>query len=436
MGISVRDIADRLVRLLSSLRLAVVLLIIMAGVSVLGTFIPQDQEPALYVARYGESGFSILRNLGIIDLYHSTGFEFLISLLTLNIGVCTYRRMKGVIRRTRHPRVERGPDEIRTLRIHNTLPDPASAKVLVRVLSDKGYRIAESGRNVYASKGGLGLWGDMVAHVSMLVVILGAFVGSLGYTATVNVYEDGYVDQVYNWNQGRDVPLGFRLYVDRVSEQYYPVKLRLAVRDRRTGADLGVYQTVEGGEFAVKGTNITIVPREVDFDRREADVKVFDGGRLIGLYDTGYADGGPLAPVGFGMVILLDGYGGRFTRSLAGAVRLQRGDRMLKQGIISVNNPMKYGGVKIYLTAINSDKDGRVYIGFQITRDPGVPLVWAGFGLLLAGLAVSFTVFHRRVWIYSGDDELVVGGTTNKDLQGFMREYGGMIKSYMQEVSE
>jgi len=154
------------------------------------------------------------------------------------------------------------------------------------------------------------------------------------------------------------------------------------------------------------------------------------------MYDTGYADGGPMAPIGLDLLILVTGFGQKVPKSLAGTVRLQREGRMLKQGIIMVNKPMTFEGKKIFITAINSDPEGRMYMGFQITRDPGVPVVWAGFGLLIVGLALSFTVFHRQVWVYVGDDDLVVGGGCNKDNQGFMREYFGMIKSYMQEVSE
>jgi len=430
------DIIDRLTRTFSSLRLAVVLLIVMAVVSVFGTLTPQDQEPAVYIANYGNLGYSLLKFSGLIDLYHSIGFKILTSLLTLNISVCTYRRMKGVIRLTFSPRVEREPGAIRSLRINNTLPEPSQAHVLKRVMSDKGYRVLESGNNIFGDKGRFGLWGDMVSHASILLIIVGAFIGSLGYTATVNVYEDGYVDEVYNWNERKDVPLGIRLIVDRVSLQYYPVQVKVAVRRRSTGEDLGSYEVMEGGEAAVAGTGITLVPEEANFATGGVSLRVFEDGRLKGLYNTSYSDGGPMAPIGMDLLILSEGHGTRMPKSLAATVRLQREGRMLKQGIIMVNDPMSFEGKKIYITAVDSDKNGRTFVGFQITRDPGVPVVWVGFGLLLAGLTLSFTVFHRRVWIHVGDGELVVGGTTNKDIQGFMREYGGMIKSYIQEVSE
>ena len=96
--------------------------------------------------------------------------------------------------------------------------------------------------------------------------------------------------------------------------------------------------------------------------------------------------------------------------------------------------PMEQVQLAELRAGLGKDPQGRYYSGFQIVRDPGVPLVWTGFVLLLAGLFLSFYFYHRQVWVYVEDDKIVVGGTTNKDWRGFMREYGGVVKSFVQEV--
>ncbi|HEY3346177.1 MAG TPA: cytochrome c biogenesis protein ResB, partial [Nitrospirota bacterium] len=66
--------------LFSSLRLAVVLLIVLAVVSILGTVVPQAQDPLVYIQKYGQENYIRLKQFGFIDLYHSWGFRGLTAL--------------------------------------------------------------------------------------------------------------------------------------------------------------------------------------------------------------------------------------------------------------------------------------------------------------------------------------------------------------------
>jgi len=59
------------------------------------------------------------------------------------------------------------------------------------------------------------------------------------------------------------------------------------------------------------------------------------------------------------------------------------------------DQPVKRGGHIFAFT----DFTARFYTGLQVGSDPGVPLVWAGFLLILAGFAAVFLEVHRRVWI-------------------------------------
>ena len=425
---------DRLKGFFSSLRLAILLLIVLASVSVFGTLIPQEQMPQLYIQRYGEDGYRYLKLLGLIDLYHSWTFRFLVSLLATNLVVCTLRRLKGIRRRTLHPTVEKTAEDIRGLKISNELPGPGRLDVLIKVLADKKYRIRKGGRVVYASKGIMGPWGDMLAHFSILLILLGALAGSLGFVGTVNVYEGGSASEYYNWNTSQDTGLGFLLCVDKLTLQHYPVGLKIEARRRDTGAKEAVFDTKEGGVLIMPSSDYTVKVGEMDMDKKEVKLKVYGGGRLEGVYDTSQPDGGSLAPPVFNYSFRLTSYQEPVLKSVASTVKLVKDDRVVKRGVIEVNSPMKFGGLSIYQTSYDRDPGGRYYSGFEIVKDPGIPVVWAGFALLLVGLFFSFYFHHRQVWVYSGDDNMVMGGSTSKDWSGFMREYGGVVKSFVQEI--
>jgi cytochrome c biogenesis protein len=59
--------------------------------------------------------------------------------------------------------------------------------------------------------------------------------------------------------------------------------------------------------------------------------------------------------------------------------------------------------------------------GLQIKADPGVPIVYAGFALLMLGVMMSY-FSHSQIWALQTDGRLYVGGKTNRAQVGFERE--------------
>jgi cytochrome c biogenesis protein len=59
--------------------------------------------------------------------------------------------------------------------------------------------------------------------------------------------------------------------------------------------------------------------------------------------------------------------------------------------------------------------------GLQIKSDPGIPLVYSGFGLLMLGVIMSY-VSHSQIWALQKDGRFYVGGRTNRAQVGFERE--------------
>jgi cytochrome c biogenesis protein len=59
--------------------------------------------------------------------------------------------------------------------------------------------------------------------------------------------------------------------------------------------------------------------------------------------------------------------------------------------------------------------------GLQIKADPGIPIVYTGFALLMLGVVMSY-VSHSQIWALQQDGRLYVGGRTNRAQVAFERE--------------
>ena len=75
-----------LYRFFTSVKVAIVLLILLIAASILGTLIPQQRTHAEYLARYGQLA-GLFEGLQLTRLYHSLWFIVLLVLFALNIIV-------------------------------------------------------------------------------------------------------------------------------------------------------------------------------------------------------------------------------------------------------------------------------------------------------------------------------------------------------------
>ncbi|MBZ0251913.1 MAG: cytochrome c biogenesis protein ResB, partial [Candidatus Methylomirabilis sp.] len=74
------------------------------------------------------------------------------------------------------------------------------------------------------------------------------------------------------------------------------------------------------------------------------------------------------------------------------------------------------------------------YTGIQVTKDPGVEVVYAGCLMLMAGLVFAFFQSHRRLWARvrekEGAVEVTVAADVNKNKLGFEREFDRLVAEF------
>lgn len=152
-----------MLRLLSSIKLAAVLIAALAIASIFATLYPH------------------------LNIYENIGFRGLLIAFTINLFTCTIRSIPAAYRKV----IKKGFD-IETVKKQEPLQVPDvenSQKALEQYLQKKGYKIyknkANDGTSILAKKGLLNLAAPHLLHVALIVVLIGAFVGSFGSSDNV-----------------------------------------------------------------------------------------------------------------------------------------------------------------------------------------------------------------------------------------------------------
>jgi cytochrome c biogenesis protein len=75
---------------------------------------------------------------------------------------------------------------------------------------------------------------------------------------------------------------------------------------------------------------------------------------------------------------------------------------------------------------------GTRYTGLQVTKDPGVWVVYTGFILLCIGPLVAFFGSHKKLWVRiqdrKGQTVVTVAGSANRNRLGFERDFNKIVE--------
>ncbi len=175
-------------RQLTSMRTALILLLLLALAAIPGSVIPQEEVDSLKASQWQDAHpelTPIYERLGLFDVFGSPWFAAIYLLLTISLIGCFVPRI-GVYAKALRSQPPATPRRLDRLPDHATYQtDEAPEEVLSRARTLlRGHRIRadEDGESVAAERGYLREAGNLLFHVSVLVVMAGFAIGSLfGY---------------------------------------------------------------------------------------------------------------------------------------------------------------------------------------------------------------------------------------------------------------
>jgi cytochrome c biogenesis protein len=440
------DTINRVWKFFSSVRLTVVLLLSLALTSIIGTVIPQSGTASEYFHKYGEFWYKILSSLdsifNIFDMYHSWWFRVLLLLLTTNIIICSINRMKATLKIIFVKIPPFNVSKFRRLEYkkefsNDRLPDELE-KIYKPVISRRyGYsRIEQTDKGfcLFAEKWRWTRLGVYIVHLSIILMLLGGLIGSIfGFEGFVNISEGESAKKINLRNTAEMHVLDFEIKCENFNLSFYdsgaPREYRSSLVILENGKPVLKKDIIVNDPIRYKGINIfqssygTLPPKEVtlSFTSKETGME----------YNKKAAINRPVdIPEDLGTFIIKDyrssaGFKGHnIGEAFIGMLTKKTGDpvNILLPLRFPSFDKMRRGDVVIAVAKHNH----RYYTGLQVTKDPGVWVVYSGFILMIIGCFVTFFMSHQRLCVEvtaKGNHSMVmVAGTSNKNKMGMQRK--------------
>ena len=174
------------VELLSSMRFAITLLVMIAIAAIIGTIMQQDRAMPDYVNQFGPFWFEVFRKIGLYTVYSAWWFLLILAVLIVSTGLCIARNTPKFLRDMRSWRDSVREESLRNFHHHSEWTAPLDTVPLAQQtanrLADAGYRtkIVEKpgGVLVAAKKGAANKFGYIFAHTAIIVILLGGLLDS------------------------------------------------------------------------------------------------------------------------------------------------------------------------------------------------------------------------------------------------------------------
>ncbi len=219
-----RSFLDKVWSFLSSIKLAIVIFALVALTSIVGTVIEQQASysdnikvlSSLVGQGLAPSAYKVLYALGFMNMYRSWWFLTLLSLFAVNLLVCSIDRFPAIWRIMRAPVKPLAHDQMKRMPIKDEFVSPgnpdswlekAAAAMKSIGFAAKSEKEADGPVQLFAQKHAWSRSGVYVAHISILVILLGALLGVFfGFRGYVDLPEGYTANIVYSNNMDMSDP--------------------------------------------------------------------------------------------------------------------------------------------------------------------------------------------------------------------------------------
>jgi len=180
----------------ASMPLAIVLLMVLAIASVIGTVLLQNQEQADYLNQFGPVWYWVFRSLGLFDMYHAWWFIGLLGFLMVSLSFCLWHNVPRMLKEMRARKVTLVEHAWKRMQFtdEKVLDDVAVADAVEKVKANGAWQWLEQQEgertHLRGDKGRYHKWGYILVHSALLVVLVGGWMSvQFGFRGNMAVPE-------------------------------------------------------------------------------------------------------------------------------------------------------------------------------------------------------------------------------------------------------
>ena len=420
----------RFLKNLANLKLAILILLLIAIVISIGSIVEQNREIQFYQKGYssiifGVQLWKIILFLGLNNIYSTWWFFFLLFILGLSLTCCTIIQQLPTLKFSRRYYFYKQINQFNklTFKIEKSLVFKTH---LSYTLLNKQYSLFSQRNTLYAYKGLISRIGPIIVHCSIICILLGSTLGALtGFNSqeliakteifhTQNVLKNGIFSSVS--------PITFRINdfwtiynKDNQIKQFYSdisvlngrgieyKRKTISVNNPLLLNKLIIYQT----DWTILGVRIKFF--KDDFSPISLQLPILKVNNLSNqkFWISSCVNKSNKA----GKILLL-------VKNTRGQVGLYN-----KEGkfLRNVNIGENFDNLNLNL---NSFKilDIISSTGIQIKSDPGVKLIYTGFFFLIGSSVISYISFSE-LWLLQFNNKVLFGGKTNRAKIKFKIEF-------------
>jgi cytochrome c biogenesis protein len=381
-------------------------------------------------------------------MYHSWWFQMLIILLLINIIVCSIDRLSRTWKIIFVKNPQFNVSRFRSLSNKEEFvkdESPQQLKSIYETIVPKGFGYSrtedtEKGFCIFVEKWRWTRLGVYVVHLSIVLLLIGAFLGSnFGFDGFVNIPEGKGAKSVRISNSAKMHPLDFEIRCDDFDVAFYesgaPKEFRSSLTILENDKPVFQKNIIVNDPLCYKGINIfqssygLLPPEEVtlEFTIKESGISYIK--KLMIGQET-------IIPEGLGTFVLkdytksADFRGHALGEAFIGVIEPANGvsDEIILPLRFPGFDKMRKGEVFV---SVEEYKE-KYYTGLQITKDPGVWVVYSGFILMIIGCFITFFMSHQQICvevIKSGKKtKVMIAGTSNKNKIGMENIIAGILK--------
>ena len=411
---------------LSSLKIAILLLLVIAVSCAAGTLIPQQESNQFYYDNFNKNPFLGIINANILLLfefdhvYTSFWFLFLLIWLGLALSVCSFRRQLPILKSALNWIDYKSPRQIAKLSVAQTIVTNNCSESLEKIklnLKTQGWNVKETDGRIAARQGVIGRLGPILIHLGMILLMIGATYGSLNGKTIEKFLAPGRSIDLLNNNEEKGLTIELQKFqIERDpqgrAEQYKSIVNVIEPNGNKQSKEISV-------NYPLRYKGLTLY--QADWSLAAITIQIDNSPKLQipiePISELGEQVWGTIIPTnkdGKDRILLT-------VDSELGPVNIYDSDGTILK-TLSINKEENVKGALIKIINIIPSS------GLLLKHDPGVPLVYLSFAIILIGGSLSI-ISTKKIWVLHENEKsmIYIGGLSNRNLSGLSKELPNLI---------